>query len=229
MFHLFRVTVLAGLPVLTFVLLAGVGFAQSPATPRLTCEIENTAKTTTLIAKARGSDEPVSFRIDWLSGNAAAENFRNHPAKGGALTSTHRLGQTTVTRTILAGGAEDCIIIHVIADQPGAVSLDARFVSKNPARIANRREILLSGEKSQAHAWILPFESDVHDDGKGTVSLHGEGEALIILNLTADPQATPISDTLRELGKKYDPTHSPPGPHRIWEGVREGAGEGEKE
>ena len=194
--------------------------AETLVTPRLTCEIAQTAEVATLTARATGSAGQVVFRIEWTGSQAKAEDFRSKPSENGAITSTHRLGKTTITRTILASGAADCIMIHVIADQPGAVSLNAHFVSKHPAQILNRREILLSGEKIHAHAWILPFESDVHDDGKGTISLNGEGEALIILNLTADPQTIPISDTLKRLGKKYDPAHNPPGPHLIWEAVK---------
>lgn len=191
--------------------------AETLTTPRLTCKISQTAGATTITARPKASDEPVVFRIDWIGGQA--EGFRSEVSENGTITSTHRFGKTTVTRTILAGGEADCIIIHVVADQPGAVSFNARFISDHPAKILNRREILLSGGKTHAHAWILPFEADVHDNGKDTVSLHGEGEALIILNLTSDPTASPISDTLRRLGRKYDPGHDPPGPHLIREGV----------
>lgn len=207
--------------------------AETLATPRITCEVAETAATTTLTAKAKGCEEPVVFRIEWKSRDEKPEGFKASKAEGGAITSTHRLGKTTVTRTILASAAADCILIHVIADQPGAVSFTARFASEDPVKIQNRREIILSGEKIHAHAWVIPFESDVHDDGKGTISLNGEGEALIILNLTNDPETSPISDTLARLGKKHDPGHTPANPHLIWEaleeGVRERAGEGEKE
>lgn len=203
-----------------FLLASGMLSAQTLATPRLRCEIAQTAASTTLTATTKGSVEPVVFRIDWTAGQAEAEGFLSSPSKNGVITSTHRLGQTTITRTILADETADCIVIHVIADQPGEISLDAKFVSEHPAVILNRREILLRGEKTHAHAWILPFEADVHDDGRGTVSLNGEGEALIILNLTADPEAVPISDTLLRLGRKHDPKHMPPDPHRVWEGVK---------
>ncbi len=193
--------------------------AERISTPRLDCKVENTMGSTVLTVSAKGGESPVRFRIDWMPGTEPDQVFRSHAAKGNAIITTHRFGKTTLTRTILASKSADCLFIHIVADQPGAVSLNARFVSEVPARILNRREILLSENGIHAHAWILPFESDVHDDGKVTVSLHGEGEALIILNLTADPEAHPIPDTLKRLGEKYDPTHSPPGPHLIWEGV----------
>lgn len=201
-------------------ILAGMASAETIATPRLTCIVAETAEVTTLTAKFKGSEEPVVFRIDWKSRDEKPEGFKASKAEGGAITSTHRLGKTTITRTILASAAADCVLIHVIADQPGAVSFNARFASEGPVKIQNRREIILSGEKIHAQAWVIPFESDVQDDGKGTISLIGEGEALIILNLTNDPETSPISDTLARLGKKHDPGHTSPGPHLIWQGVK---------
>ncbi|QTN32279.1 hypothetical protein HZ994_08030 [Akkermansiaceae bacterium] len=211
------------IPRLTTILLLATAIApaQAISTPRLSCRVVQTAEATTLATKAKGSDEELVFEIGWETGTEKVAGFGSSTAENGIITSTHRLGKTTLTRTILASAAADCILIHIIADKPGAVCFRARFRSDHPARIRNRREILLSGEKIQAHAWIIPFESDVRDDGKGTVILDGEGEALIILNLTADQEASPIADTLTRLGKKHDPGHSPPGPHLIWEGIKE--------
>jgi hypothetical protein len=217
-----------------FLLCACIAPAETISTHRLTCEVAQTAEVTTLTAKAKGNDRPIVFRIDWKNNDYKAEGFKPSKPKGGAITSTHRLGKTTVTRTILASAAADCILIHVVADQPGAVSLSARFISEKPATIQNRREIIFSGEGTSAHAWIIPFESDVSDDEKATITLSGEGEALIILNLTTDPAMHPVSSSFTSLGEKYDPGHTPPNPHLIWEGiqeerVRERVGEGEKD
>jgi hypothetical protein len=222
------VTVSPGLPILAVLFLfAGMGSAETLATPRITCEVDETAATTTLTAKVKGWPEAAVFRINWKSGGETPAGFAVSGAKDGAITSSHRLGKTTLTRTILASTTADCILVHVIADQPGAVSFKAGYVTKNPTKIRNRREILLSGEKIQARAWVIPFEADVHDDGKGTIFLNGEGEALIILNLTDDPETSPISQTLARIGREHDPGHIPPSPHLIWEGVREGDGEKE--
>ena len=214
-------------------LLLGVASAETLSTPRLTCKIVQTEEVTTLTTKVKGSDKSVVFRVDWKNRHEKAQGFKASKPEGAAITSTYRLGKTTITRTILASATADCILLHVISDQPGAVSFNARFVSKNPVDIINRREIILPGKDIQAHAWVIPFESDVHDDGKSTIFLNGEGEALIILNLTSNPETTPISNTLTRLGKKHDPGHTPPSPHLIWvaleEGVREGSGEGENE
>ena len=210
------------MPVRILFLIAGFASAQPLATPRLSLNVENTVQSTILTATEKGSDAPVKFRIDWITGTEPPENFKNHPANGTALTSTHLLGKTTVTRTVLVSETADCILIHVHADQPGPVHFTARFISEDPVEIHDRRQLILTGEKIHAHAWVIPYESDVSDDGKSTITLAGEGEALIILNLTADPSKHHIADTHTRLGKKHDPGHTPPNPHLIWEGVTEG-------
>lgn len=223
------------MPILILILLAGMAAAQPlTTTTRLSCEIENTPTSTILTAKVEGSDAPVKFRIDWFSGKETPENFKNQPGKGEFLTSTHLLGKTTLTRTVLTSTESDCIFIHVHADQPGPVHFTARFVSKDPVKIHDRRQLILTGKETHAHAWIIPYESDITDDGKGTITLAGEGEALIILNLTPDPTKHPISDTLTRLGENYDPGHTPASPHLVWEGIEEErekgrSGEGEKD
>lgn len=188
-------------------------------TPHLSCEVANTIGSTILTTKVKGSESPVKFRIDWFTGDETSENFRTSATKERSLTSTHLLGKTTLTRTILASAGADCILIHVHADQPGPVHFTTRFVSEKPAKIRNRREIILSDGEIHAHAWVVPFESDVSDDGKA-ITVAGEGEALIILNLTDNAETRPISNTLDRLGEKHDPGHTPPNPHLIWEAVK---------
>ena len=219
--HFSPVTAIPGFSIVAFLfLLAGVGSAETLATPRITCDATETAATTTLTAKVKGCPEAAVFRINWKSGGETPAGFAVSEAKDGAITSTHRLGKTTVTRTILASTTADCILVHVIADQPGAVSFKAGYVTDHPTKIRNRREIHLSGGKIQAQAWVIPFEADVHDDGKGTIFLNGEGEALIIFNLTADPETSPISQTFARIGREHDPGRPPPDPHLIWEGLK---------
>ncbi len=209
------------LPPAVFFLLSGILAAQPLATPRLSSEVENTPASTIITAKTKDREIPVTFRIDWFSGDEKPQHFLNHPVKNQSLTSTHQLGGTTLTRTIFASEKEDCIFIHIIADQPGPVHFTARFISDTPAKIHDRRQLILSGKDIHAQAWIIPFESDVTDDGT-IITLQGEGEALIILNLTPDPKTHPIANTFLRLGEKHDSGHTPPSPHRIWEGVTEG-------
>ncbi len=213
------------LPFVTLIFLTGIAAAQPLATPRLSCEVENTLESTILTATVKGDGNPVKFRIDWLTGAENPENFKVLPTEADRVTTTHQLGKTTLTRTILASAESDCVFIHIHADQPGAVHFTARFLSEDPVEIRDRRQLVLSGKETRAHAWIIPYESDVSDDGQSTITLAGEGEALIILNLTADPAKHPISDTLTRLGRKHDPGHTPPSPHLIWEGVVEEIGD----
>ncbi len=202
-----------------FLFLLTSAFAQPLTASRLSCEVENNEKATILTAKIKGTEAFVKFRIDWASEDKAPEKFQNQSAKPDRLTSSHRLGKTTLTRTILVSETADCIFIHILADQPGAVHFAARFVSEDPIEIHDRRQIILSGKQIHAHAWVIPFESDVSDDGK-TITLSGEGEALILLNLATDTKKHSIANTFSRLGDKYDPGHTPPDPHLIWEGVQ---------
>ncbi len=205
----------------SFLLLIPSQGADLP-TRRFSIEVENTSASTTLTAMVKGSESPVKFRIDWVHGTETPENFKNHPEDTGSFISTHLLGKTTLTRTILASAEADCIFIHVHSDQPGSVHFSARFLTEDPVEIHDRRQLILSGKGIHAHSWIIPYESDVSDDQKSTITLAGEGEALIILNLTDHPTKNPIADTLTRLGEKYDPGNTPPSPHLIWDGVIEG-------
>ncbi len=223
------------MPIRVLFLLTGFLSAQPLTTPRLSCSVENTLESTILTASVKGSETSVKLRIDWQTPAQTNMVFRQHAVKNNSLISRHKIGSTSITRTIFADAESDCIFLHVLADQPGPVHFSARFVSEDPVKIEDRRQLILSGEKVHAHAWIIPYESDVSDDGKSTITLAGEGEALIILNLTADPEKQPISDTVARLGQKHDPGHTPPSPHLIWEAVSkeegesEGGGDGEKE
>ena len=204
----------------SFLLAAEGKTAEILLTPRLRCEVTNTARSTLISAKAAGSNAAVILRLDWFSAKTKPENFLNKPVKDNALVSTHRLGEITVTRTILASPESDTIFLHVHADQPGAVNFTVNFETKEPTEILDRRELVLTGDGIDARTWVIPFESDVENREKSMITLSGEGEALVIFNITSDPQKHPIADTLERIGKKYDPTHTPPSPHLIWEAVK---------
>lgn len=203
--------------------------AETLRTQRLTCHVTNNANSTLLSLKVKGSDTTATLRLDWQTKAAKPQDFRNNPLKNNALVSTHRLGDITITRTILANRENDAILLHVHADQPGVVHFTTRFESKHPVEIVDRRQLVLSGDGNFAHVWVIPFESDVESHGKSTISLSGEGEALVVFNLTTDLQKHPIANTWERLGKKHDPAHIPPSPHLIWQGIQnEPAGEPKK-
>jgi hypothetical protein len=201
-------------------LAGGIANAQTIQTTRFSCDVQNSEIKTILTARLMGIDETVKFEINWLSGKVAPANFRSLEEKKKYITSSHLIEKTTVTRTILASAEADCILIHVIADQPGEVALQARFQSDTPTQIQDRRELVLPSCKIHAHAWIIPFESDVVDDGKGTVSVTGEGEALILLNISENTKEQLIANTWDRLGQRYDPYGTPPNPHVVWEAVK---------
>lgn len=189
-------------------------------TARLSCEVENTPSFTNLTVREKDGEPSATLRIEWVSDHDEPAQFKSAPSGENSITSTHRFGRTTVTRTIVASEAADCILLHVRADQPGPVHFIARFINEAPVEIHARRQLILTGEGIHAHAWIIPFESDVRDDGKSAIVLAGEGEALIILNATTDPRKRPVCDTLTRLGEKHDPGHTPPSPHHIWQALK---------
>lgn len=211
---------LSAIPAIMATLAGGIATAQTIQTARFSCDVENCEIKTILTARLMGIDETVKFEINWLSGKVAPANFRNLEEKKKYITSSHLIEKTTVTRTILASAEADCILIHVIADQPGEVALQARFQSDTPTQIQDRRELVLPGGKVHAHAWIIPFESDVVDDGKGAISVTGEGEALILLNISENIKEQPIANTWDRLGERYDPYGTNSNPYVVWEAVK---------
>lgn len=164
--------------------------------------------------------DEVTLKIDWLDKDGRAAGFTRsiHP-KDGRIRSVQRVGQTTITRTVVAGGEDDAIFIHLLADQPGALSF--RVTLGGPpaanARIEDRRQLILPAGAGHpaAHVWVLPFESDVAGEGN-SITVRGEGEALIVWNFAAGKA---LDTTLANLGTRYDPGHLPPDPAKIWQGI----------
>ncbi len=171
--------------------------------------------------------ENVGLKIEWLKVDMPPTHFeRSVSPKDGIVRSSCRLGKTTVTRTVLIDGKEDAIFIHLHADQPGALSFRVipGIADDSELRIENRREMIRLATVNQPesigiHAWVIPFESDVSNDGR-TITVLGEGEALILLTYgTGDDSSKPLAETLTRLGKQHDPGHFPPDPSQIWQGV----------
>lgn len=144
--------------------------------------------------------------IDFPPGEAPATGFeRFFQAHTGQVCSRYRILRTTLTRTVRV--QENVVFIHLIADQPGALSFR---VTLEGARIEDRRQLI----SPVAHVWVLPFESDVATEGR-SISVTGEGEALVIWVFGAGGRAA----TLARLGARHDPGHNPPNPAKIWAGV----------
>jgi hypothetical protein len=168
--------------------------------------------------------EHVDLRIEWLFTENPTNFSRSILSAEGILESVCRVGGTKITRTLLVDKENDVIVVHLLADKPGAlsfrVSLD--IDGADPAKIEKRKEMVIpANEKTGdfvAHAWILPFESDVTPEGNSIV-VRGEGEAMVLLTYVKDPQT--LADTLNRLGNRYDPGHSPPDLIKIWHGILE--------
>lgn len=164
--------------------------------------------------------DEVALKIDWLGNDARAAGFiRSIHPQDGRIRSVQRVGQTTITRTVVAAGEDGAIFIHLLADQPGALSF--RVTLGGPpaveARIEDRRQLILPAGAGHpaAHVWVLPFESDVASEGN-SITVRGEGEALIVWNFGA---GKPLDTTLARLGTRHDPGHLPPNPAKIWQGI----------
>lgn len=166
--------------------------------------------------------EECALTIDWLDGIPAGDHFRRSLSAGdGRVRSVSRIGTTTITRTVLGSRENDAVFIHLIADHPGALSFKVTLGAGPSGKIrrVDRRQLILIPETGPAsHVWVLPFESDVEPDGD-SITVRGEGEALIIWSLAASGAAP---DVMAKLAKRHDPGHSPPDPTKIWQGVLAG-------
>ena len=156
--------------------------------------------------------------------NAETREIPQSSCQGHALLSTHRLGEISVTRIILISSEDDAIFIHVHADQPGTINFAAEHSSEEPTEIRNRRELASSRKGVFAHTWIIPFESDVKNEGKSIITLSGEGEPLIVFNVTSDPEKHPVRDTWERIDKNTIPPMHSKTPDLICEAVKPSPG-----
>lgn len=183
-------------------------------------------------AKAMSSmtDEgTVTLILEWLNQSPAPTHFsHSFDLEASFVRSTHNLGTTHVTRTVLASAKDGVVFVHLIADKPGDISFRATLQppdGKGEVKIVDRRELVWTSPTNRgtkAHVWVLPFESDVEDDGKA-VTLRGEGECILIFTqTTAENPANPLAGTLSKLGLRHDPGAIPPDPSKIWQAVSTG-------
>lgn len=168
--------------------------------------------------------------IEWLT-DAGPGTFGRVLEVDGRVVSRLRIGQTTVTRTVLADPGGGPIFIHLLADMPGALAFRVTLVppAEGPVSIENRRQLVWTAagageppEVREARLWVLPFESEVGPEDAAIV-VRGEGEALIVLDFGTESR----EETLAGLGRNYDPGRTPPDPVRIWHGVSAAAAAGQ--
>lgn len=202
------------------------GFLQpSPSVP-VVSEKEIRAGVAGLLEKLPARKK-VDVNIEWLGGDEKAVDFkRSIQQVDGMSRSSYRLGTTTIKRTVLVPQDQDLTFLHLIADQPGALSFRVSLTVSGEGEpvIEDRRQLIRPAAESQensigAHVWVIPFESDVTNDGH-SISVQGEGEALILITCAAGSDATKsLAGTWKSLGERHDPGHFPPNPAKIWEGV----------
>lgn len=180
--------------------------------------------TSTRIRARAESGSTAVLEIEWLLINPAPSRFEAAgSAANGATQSITRMGKTTFKRTFLARKDLPALFIHCLVDQPGDLTFRATLVTDppSPIRIEDRRQLVATPPPGAmaAHAWVIPFESDVAAEGS-SILLRGEGEALVILVFSEKTAARKtLSQTWAELGNTYDPGHFPPDPAKIWDGL----------
>jgi hypothetical protein len=199
---------------------------DTPALTRLRAAVFPVPLTLTADLLGRFSDTPeTSLKIEWLDGVAPADGFtRFFHRTDGRVQSRSRLGDTTITRTVIASDRDQAVFIHLLANKPGALSFRVTLETQSGAvfRIQDRRQLISSPAGGLAsHVWVLPFESDVATEGHG-IAVRGEGEALVIWSFATGTEAPEsLAKILAKLGERHDPGHSPPDPAKIWHGLLE--------
>jgi hypothetical protein len=156
--------------------------------------------------------------LKWLGEPAIWQKTRLFPVSG-RIVSTYRAGTITHIRTFLPAADGSAMFLHLLVDQPGALSFSATLHGPGDrTTLQQRRELARSHGTSETRAWILPFEADV-EPAESSILLRGEGEALIILNYgpTSGPNAP--AGTLKRLAATHDPGQSHPDPVKLWHAI----------
>lgn len=124
------------------------------------------------------------LRFEWLDAAGPVTHYRRQldPVTG-ILTTTFKRNTAGFTTTTFVSRPDDLLVLHLRADKPGFLSFRIRLThGETKPAIEDRRILILP----QARAWIYPMESEV-TPGDGEITVHGEGEALILVAATSDP------------------------------------------
>ena len=138
------------------------------------------------------------FRFEWLDAAGPVTHYRRQLelATGIATTSFNR-NTAGFTATTFVSRPDDLLVLHLRTDKPGSLSFRVRLAQGDakPA-IEDRRVLVLP----QARAWVYPMESEV-TPGHGEITVHGEGEALILVAATSAPEKVArLPDRMKALG-----------------------------
>jgi alpha-L-fucosidase 2 len=138
------------------------------------------------------------FRFEWLDAAGPVTHYRRKlDLATGIATTTFNRNTAGFTATTFVSRPDDLLVLHLRADKPGFLSFRVRLThgDAEPA-IEDRRILVLP----QARAWVYPMESEV-TPGDGEITVHGEGEALILVAATSDPAKTAqLPDRMKALG-----------------------------
>lgn len=151
--------------------------------------------------------------------SAAARDFSRFVRKDGSQAkSVWKSGSATLTRTVLIDRASGAVVIHLLADHPGALTFRTSLET-GAARMEDRRQLFATAKDGMAsHVWVLPFESDVEPD-KGAILVRGEGEAMVIWAFGKAGAEKELAGTFARLAARYDPGREHPDFSKIWRGV----------
>lgn len=149
----------------------------------------------------------ITFSLDWLAKDAKVTNYqRTLNLQDGTVVTTFNRGGVGFTWTVFATDEQDLIVTHLRADKPGALNFRVSLSSESPAkaRVEDRRILIFEGKSEgkpfAARAWVFPMESEV-TPGDKEITVRGEGEALILLAATRDPeQIAKLQDRIKPLG-----------------------------
>ncbi|MES2475201.1 MAG: hypothetical protein V4640_05430 [Verrucomicrobiota bacterium] len=163
----------------------------------------------------------VDLKFDWLSSEPPTD-FQQTREGESLIRSTCRVGKARITRTYLVDPEDGSVLIHLLANMPGALSFRVSLSGTGEVapRIEDRRELIRTvPDGVSAHVRVVPFESDVSPDGK-SILVRGEGEALILLSYAAGADAPKtLAETWKRLAQRHDPGNNPPDPVKIWHAV----------
>jgi len=156
------------------------------------------------------------LRFEWLDAAGPVTDYRRQlDLATGIATTTFKRNNAGFTATTFVSRADDLLVLHLRTDKPGFLGFRVRLThGETKPALEDRRILVLP----QARAWVLPMESEV-TPGDGEITVHGEGEALVLVAATADPQQIgQLRDRTKALGLG-GPEH--PDLQAVWTGLLE--------
>lgn len=138
------------------------------------------------------------FRFEWLDAAGPVTHYRRSlDLATGIATVTFNRNTAGFTATTFVSRPDDLLVLHLRTDKPGFLSFRVRLAhGETKPAIEDRRILALQ----QARAWVYPMESEV-TPGDGEITVHGEGEALILVAATSAPEkVAQLPDRMKALG-----------------------------